>query len=221
MKKETTTEAPKVKRTHPGGENVETRTFKIEYRNDDKGESRTVAGVAAVFESESNELGWFREKIMPGAFDDADMSDVRALFNHDPNQILARSKNNSLSLSITENGLEYSFDCPQTTCGNDCLENIRSGLIDQSSFAFTVSDYHWEEEKRDENHIDVRVITKIQKVYDVSPVTYPAYDDTSVAKRSFDKMKAEKRDNKENTESNVKTQADARDRRLRLIEAGI
>lgn len=211
-------EAMKTRRHHPGGDNVETRYFNIEHRAEGDAESRTVEGVAAVFDVESGSGGWFIEKIAPGAFDNADMSDVRALLNHDPNKILARTKNKSLTLEVTDTGLNYRFDCPNTTTGNDCLDDIQSGRIDQSSFAFTVRKQSWVEEKRGEDWVEIRVIEEIEKVYDVSPVTYPFYEDTTVAKRSYDAMKlAKEKQDKNTTDENVKIEADARARRLRLL----
>lgn len=148
-------------------------------------ESRKVSGYAAVFNKDSEDFGWFVERIHPDAFNEADMSDVRALINHDPNLILARTPD-TLALSVDNTGLKYEFDVPETTRGNDFLEELRLGLITQSSFGFTVKGQEWIEEK---GEVPVRVITKIDRLFDVSPVTYPAYPDTTVAKRSLDQKR--------------------------------
>lgn len=159
-------------------------------------EGNTVTGYAAVFNKESEDMGWFtemRELIMPGAFDDADMSDVRALFNHDPNLLLARTSSGTLDLSLDKNGLKYTFEIPDTQAGRDLRELLKRGDISQSSFGFTIAKQSWDEEK-DERGETIRVTRKIEKVarlYDVSPVTYPAYPDASVALRSLKEWKEE------------------------------
>lgn len=168
----------------------EIRVFNSEIRSAEDG--REVAGRAAIFNKLSRELGWFREKIDPKAFDNCDMSDVIACRNHDPDKVMARTSAGTLDLSTDEEGLNYRFNAPNTTVGNDTLEDIKTGNISQSSFAFTVSKDMWEES--DEG--DVRTILEVKKLYDVSPVTDPAYFGTdvqanglAVAKRSHEEWK--------------------------------
>lgn len=145
-----------------------------------------------MYESESLDLGGFTEVIARGAFDDViPQSDVFALMNHDNNKILARSNHGkgSLTLSLDERGLKYEFDAPDTEVGNELLAFLRTGDINQSSFAFTVSSDSWE---KDTNGFYHRTINKIDRLYDVSPVWNAAYGSaTSVACRSFDEFKAE------------------------------
>lgn len=164
--------------------NREIRSISAELRAAKEG--RTIEGYAAVYNQETD-LGWFREVILPGAFDGADMSDVRALFNHNPDSILARTASGTMSLEVDERGLKYRFEAPNTTLGNDLLEMIRRGDISQSSFAFTVGNGgdEWEES---EGRNDLRKIKKFRAVYDVSPVTYPAYAQTSVQARSAEQV---------------------------------
>ena len=150
-------------------------------------EGRTVEGYAALYNQETD-LGFFREVILPGAFDGADMSDVRALFNHEPNHILARTASGTLRLSADERGLKYEFEAPNTTLGNDLLEMIRRGDISQSSFAFTVKNVQWEEER---GKPDLRKIEKFDRLFDVSPVTYPAYPQTTAQARSLEQIVTE------------------------------
>jgi HK97 family phage prohead protease len=119
-------------------------------------------------------------------FKNSDFSDVVALFNHDANMVLARTKSGTLKLNLTSNALEYSFEAPNTTLGNDLLEMVKRGDVYQSSFAFSVEAEDWQER---EGMKPKRVIRGIKKVYDVSPVTYPANPDTMVAKRSYDEKK--------------------------------
>jgi len=168
---------------------IERRTFSYEVRAGESEESRTVTGYAAVFSSPSELMWGFTEEIAPGAFDSVLDDDVRALFNHDPNQILARTKAGNLSISVDERGLKYEFDAPNTTAGNDLLINLRNGNVSQSSFGFTVESDEW---TSNGDGTEKRTITKVGRLFDVSPVTYPAYDTTEVTARSLQAAKAGK-----------------------------
>lgn len=170
---------------------IERRTFKIQFRAASDTDSRSVEGYGAVFSSESEELWGFYEVIEPGAFDEADMSDVRALFNHDPSKILARTSSGTLTLSIDDVGLRYAFEMPDTTVGNDLLVSMRRGDISQSSFAFTIREDSWED--LPDGRL-LRHIRKVAKVYDVSPVTYPAYVAASATARSYEAHQTESRE---------------------------
>ena len=152
-----------------------------------------IYGYAALFNSMSEELYGFREIIDPGAFDQTDISDVRALFNHDNNLLLARTKSGTLDLEIDGNGLRYEFEAPNTSYGKDLVELMKRGDVTQSSFGFTIASdgEYWE--VRD-GEMPIRHITRVQKLYDVSPVTYPAYPDTSVAVRSLEAFMSQKAD---------------------------
>ena len=161
--------------------NIEKRVAEIRMEATEK-ESRKIVGYAAVFNKDSEDLGGFVERIAPGAFTEAiGTSDVRALFNHDQNLILARNTSGTLELIEDETGLRYEFDAPDTTFGNDLLEMIKRGDVNQSSFGFTVKSETWEER----NNYVYRTINKVERLYDVSPVTFPAYPDASVAVRSM------------------------------------
>ena len=164
----------------------ETRYFNMESRLATKEGKDVVIGHAAVFNSLSEDLGGFREKIQPGAFDDVLKDDVRAYFNHDPNFLLGRTSAGTLRISVDEQGLRYELDVPNTTAGRDLKENMRLGNITQSSFAFTIGKDGdaWE---RAENGADIRTIKKVKRLYDVSPVSLPAYpsaNDLALAQRS-------------------------------------
>lgn len=157
-----------------------------------------ISGYAAKFNRASENLGsadyQFIEIIEPGAFDGVLNDDVRALFNHDPNAILARSKDGqgTLKLEVDEIGLRYEFEAPDTQAGRDLVTSMRRGDIDGSSFGFTVAKGgdKWESRRDGEGpEINVRTITKIARLGDVSPVTYPAYPDTSAAVRSLQEVK--------------------------------
>lgn len=166
--------------------NKETRTYRSELRVE--GEGNTVAGYAALYNSRSEEMFGFVEQIEPGAFDAADVTDVRALFNHDPNMLLARTTSGTLRLSTDDKGLRYEFELPDTTAGRDLRELLRRGDVSQSSFGFTIEEDEWEERA---GMKPLRKIKKVKRLFDVSPVTYPAYPDTQVALRSLEQWKAE------------------------------
>lgn len=158
----------------------------LEQRENTEGvnDSTTIVGHAAVYDTLSENLGGFQERILPGAFDDVLENDVRAFFNHDPNHLLARSSSGTLRLSTDDKGLKYEFDVPDTTTGRDLLVSMKRGDITQSSFAFTVEDDSWETKEG----MNVRTINKVKRLYDVSPVSVPAYpdaNDLTVAKRSL------------------------------------
>jgi HK97 family phage prohead protease len=162
---------------------MEKRSINYEFRA--MPESRTIVGTATVFNS-AYDMGWYDEEMSADVFKNSDFSDVVALFNHDANMVLARTKSGTLKLNLTNNALEYSFEAPNTTLGNDLLEMVKRGDVYQSSFAFSVEAEDWQER---EGMKPKRVIRGIKKVYDVSPVTYPANPDTMVAKRSYDEKK--------------------------------
>lgn len=174
---------------------LERRGFDIEFRGT---ESRTVEGYASVFNSKSKDLGGFTEIIDPSAFEGViERSDVLALLNHDQDRgVLARSRKGvgSLTLSIDDRGLKYSFDAPHTALGNELIEGLKRGDISTSSFAFTVSGEKWTKEP---DGTYLRTITQIDKLFDVSPVYNEAYEDTSVALRSLDAVRAEEEQEKE------------------------
>lgn len=159
--------------------NIERRFFKSELRAE---ENKPVTGYGSVFSKQSEDLGGFREIIAPGAFDGRLDDDVRALFNHDPNYVLGRTKAGTLNLSIDKEGLRYEVDFPNTTVAKDLMESIKRGDVDQSSFAFTVDD----DEFTEVDGVIVRTIHRVKKLFDVSPVTYPAYPDASVGVRALE-----------------------------------
>ena len=155
-------------------------------------ESRTVEGYAIVFNSLSEDLGGFREQILPEAVDGVlERSDVLALLNHDKSKgVLARSRygKGSLTLEIDEKGLKYRFEAPHTALGDEVLEYLRRGEITSSSFAFTINEDIWE--KTGEEYI--RTIKSFKQLYDVSPVFEPAYQAATACKR-FAEIQEEER----------------------------
>lgn len=141
-----------------------------------------IAGHAAKFDSLSEDLGGFRERIAPGAFAKTIQSgDIRALWNHDANIVLGRNKSGTLRLLEDSAGLAYECDVPDTQLVRDMvISPIARGDVNQCSFGFyTIAD-KWA--KVDGEWI--RTLLECE-VFDVSPVTYPAYNSTDVAVRAL------------------------------------
>lgn len=159
---------------------IEYRIFTSEVRAAKDGKSQ-IRGYAAVFNTPTD-LGYVREQITPGAFKNAidTKQDVKCLFNHDPNKVLGRTKNGTLRLKEDNTGLHYECDIDKdTSVGNDVHAHIDRGDVDQCSFGFVVRD----EEMNYDGDKPLRTI-KQADLFDVSPVTYPAYPTTSVEARS-------------------------------------
>jgi len=164
---------------------LERRSVPVRELRADK-EAGTIEGYAAVFNEEASIGGMFREVIKPGAFKRAikDGQDVRALWNHDSNHILGRTKADTLTLEEDKKGLWISIIPPNTRFASDLVESIRRGDIDQMSFAFIATEEKWIE-KKDEPAL--REIIDVD-LFDVSPVTYPAYEGTEVGLRSAESV---------------------------------
>ena len=175
-----------------------TQPLEIEKRADGE-ESRFITGYGVVFDSWSRDLGWFKETVDKKAFDDVDMGEVVATFNHNFDNVLARSDSDTLELTIDSVGVKYRFEAPNTTYGNDLLENVRNGNVKGSSFMFTTLEQRWTY-KDDESEIDEREIVKVDRLIELGPVTMPAYPDTTAAQRSHDIEKPQiKVDNRSKT----------------------
>ena len=162
----------------------EVRAFhvaKIELRDDGDG-LPAIRGHAAVFDSWSEDLGGFREIIRPGAFDSAldRGDDVRALVDHDPSKIIGRAKAGTLSLNVDSRGLRVAITPPDTSVGRDIVESIRRGDVDSMSFGFRTLSDRW----GNEDGSEVRELLDVE-LFDVSPVSFPAYTQTDVAVRSL------------------------------------
>jgi HK97 family phage prohead protease len=147
---------------------------------------KQILGYGAVFNALSEDLGGFREIIEPGAFSDVLGDDVRALLNHDPNLLLGRTTAGTLGLTEDEVGLRYEITPPDTTYANDLIVSIGRKDLDQSSFAFRVAvkGETWKEPTESQPYY-LRIIHKFARLFDVSPVTFPAYQATSVALRDY------------------------------------
>jgi len=154
------------------GEAVELRVSEVRAASDD---TLTVSGYAAMFD-DITDLGYFKERIARGAFDGVMEDDVRLLINH-TGVPLARTTNGTLDLEVDETGLRYTARLADTTEGRDLYKLIKRGDISQSSFAFTIAEEDYDRKA------NLRTITKMGSLLDVSPVTYPAYPTTTVAAR--------------------------------------
>ncbi len=170
--------------------------------DDDTGNGNAIEGYASVFDSWSEELGGdmpFREKVVKGAFEETiQKDDIRALFNHDPNYVLGRNKAGTLTLQEDEKGLRVHIVPPETTWAKDLMTSIKRGDITQMSFGFTVILDRWNYE----DNIDVRELLKV-KLFDVSPVTFPAYTQTECGIRSFgDIMKSHQEEVQKSKQAN-------------------
>lgn len=174
---------------------IEKRTFEvagIEFE-ERAGRLPVIRGHAAVFHHLSQDLGGFREQVIPGAFQDSIISDdVRALFNHDPSMVLGRNKAGTLRLSEDQRGLAIEVDPPDTQFARDLITSMRRGDISQMSFAFRIppGGQDW---AKDSSGATIRTLKKIN-LQDVSPVTFPAYLGTDVAVRAFQEFSAHERE---------------------------
>lgn len=153
-------------------------------------DGRKIVGVAAVTNAWSKDLGGFREMIRPEAFTQEliDRSDIMLNVDHDPSKVLARSRfgSGSLKLTITDRGLEFYTEAPNTSLGNDMLEMLRRGDYSQCSFCFSMPSEDADIWYKNESGELCREIKSFDRLYDVSVVYDPAYDQTSVDARSAD-----------------------------------
>lgn len=187
---------------------VERRYFQSEARaaKADDGAMR-VGGYGAIFNKYTN-MGWYAEIVMPGFFDGIKDDRCACLFNHDQNIVLGRKKNETLTLKTDGNGLDYESLLPAHRA--DVYELVQRGDVYESSFAFTTLKSVWEDVDRSllagllpESDLDaltyggkitVRRLEKGKELFDVSPVTYAAYEgtttDTREARSSYNAWKA-------------------------------
>lgn len=178
---------------------VEKRFLSFEVRADEKQESEEkgiVDGYAVVYDKKTDICGYFEETIKRGALDNADLKDVPLLVNHDTDTIpVARSRrnngNSSMTLTVDEKGLKIraELDLKNNARASELYSAIKRGDISGMSFMFTVKTDEWTDEDTD---YPKRTITEIAKVYEVSAVTFPAYNDTSIGARAVDTESAKK-----------------------------
>ena len=153
-------------------------TFDIEKRSEQNVNDCILEGYAIKYESPTvlfkDDKGPVYEVIKRGALDKADTSDVILSFNHDDSVLLARTSNGSLHLEDRAEGLYIRANVTNSPKGKEVYDMVSSGLLSKMSFSFTIADAKFDRSSR------TREIRSIDKLYDVSVVTFPAYDDTSV-----------------------------------------
>lgn len=187
---------------------LETRTLTrpVEVRAAQNG--RTIGGYAAVFNSTADIGDSFRELIAPGAFAGALTADVRALIDHDSGRVIGRTTAGTLRLKEDDTGLAVEIDLPDTTDGRDLAVLMERGDISGMSFGFIVTKQTWDET----GEIPTRTIEAVD-LREVSVVAFPAYDDTSIALRSLDAIRATKNFNAAAHRLRMKADLDLRVRR--------
>lgn len=195
----------------------EIRAFTFEVRAENNEEhGNFLEGRPIVYDSRTN-LGWYDEIIERGALDTTDLKDVRFLVNHNTDMIpLARSRNNTVNstmqMEIDEKGMKIrvDLDTENNTEAKSLYSAVERGDIDGMSFMFTVDEDKWGD--IDSDH-PTRSILKISKVFEVSAVTFPAYEDTSIQARGL----SEALDSAKESLENVKAEARKLERRKQTI----
>ena len=143
-----------------------------------------IKGYFSVFNSDFVMWDGYVERIMPGAFDECDLSDVVCLYNHEDEMLLGRSVNGegTLVIGFDERGGYFEVEKPNTSTGNDVYENIRLKNIRGCSFAFTIGEQNVEYDvlQSDGSKATIVSINKVKRLYDVGPVLNPAYKETEV-----------------------------------------
>lgn len=161
----------------------------MQLRKDGEEKQPVIYGHAAKFNDSTLLYQWtdeeWYEEIAPGAFDNVLEDDVRCLKNHDSNLVLGRNKAGTCTLRTDETGLYY--ECSpdmRISYAADTVHSVERGDISQCSFAFTIEKQSWEEEEIEGKTIVLRKIEKVKRLYDVGPVTYPAYENTNAGVKS-------------------------------------
>ena len=171
----------------PNTDNIIKRSYSFEVRAEEQDGGRIITGRPIVYGSETD-LGWFREIIDQGALDEADLTDVRFLVNHNTDMIpLARSRrnngNSTMKMSVDMMGLNLDFvklDTENNMDARALYSAVERGDLTGMSFMFTIEDEEWQDLESDS---PLRRIKKIGKVYEVSAVTFPAYEATEINAR--------------------------------------
>ncbi len=177
----------KLLRKIENGREYRTMTMSVRTAGDDNGEM-IVEGYATTFNQPYLLYDWRDYKVMeqihPDAFKDCDMTDVIMQYDHE-GRVFARNKNGTLTLSVDTTGLKVTADLSGTDLGRQLYQEIKGGYTDKMSFGFTVAeDQRVSVVDREKNVETVtRTITKIKKLYDVSAVSIPANDGTSISAR--------------------------------------
>ena len=170
----------------PNSTNREYRNMKIETRDMIEGEEerKIVTGYASTFDEPYKLFEWdggeYWEVVDRSAFNTTDMSDVIMQYDHE-GRVFARTKNNTLDITVDDHGLKIEADLGGTEIGRELFEEIRGGYTDKMSFGFTVNGESEDREKLDNGVVKyTRRITSVNKLYDVSAVSIPANDGTEI-----------------------------------------
>jgi len=147
----------------------------LEVRSSEDEKSSILTGRAVPFNELSEDLGGFRERIAPGAFD-LNVRDIKALWSHDSSRVLGSTRVKTLKLEEKSNGIDFELDLPDTTTGKDAVESIQRGDIDAMSFGFMVHEDNFEQ-------IDGDIVRTVLRgdLIEISPVAFPAYSQTDVS----------------------------------------
>ena len=169
---------------------IENRLSDVSFKAEDE-QKMVLEGYAIVFDQETligdKEKG-FIESIDRNALKNANMKDVPMKYNHDDSfLIIARTRNNSLRLTVDDIGLKVRAELIDTDSNKDIYKMVKAGLLDKMSFAFTVKSHKWDRS----GDVPKRIIESIDRLYDVSVVDVPAYDQTSIHARSLDLVESE------------------------------
>jgi HK97 family phage prohead protease len=160
-------------------------TIPIEFR--EEGEEKYFEGTGIVFNS-TTDMGWYTEEVAPEALDEVMNDDVRGLFNHDQNIVLGRTKSGTMALSKDSSSAKFKIKYNESDPDHvRVYQKVKRGDVSGCSFAFNVKDDEWSTR----NGKDHRRILRLKEWYDIGPVTYPAYESTTVAARSFKNVRGE------------------------------
>ena len=200
--------------------NKEIRAFNFEVRADQNEEhGHFLAGQPIVFDARTD-LGWCDEIIAPGALDEADLKDVRFLINHNTDMIpLARSRNNNenstMQLAVDESGMNIrvDLDTENNTEAKSLYSAVERGDLDGMSFMFTVDADKWEDVESDH---PTRTILRLGKIFEVSAVTFPAYEQTSISARGLSDALDSAKDSLESERRTLKA-IEAKKQKIRIL----
>ena len=188
-----------------------------------KGEPKKIVGYAAVFDSLSEPMYGFRERIQRGAFaESVQADDIRALWNHNADHVLGRNRAGTLRLQEDDRGLRIEITPPGAEWARGLMESIERGDVSQMSFGFQKQVDSWDE--TDPSNI-IRTLVKV-KLFDVSPVTYPAYPETSVNVRTAEEIMNEhiasagRPRATDDQFARIAQESESRERDLQLVEKG-
>lgn len=163
-----------------------TRDYKTKLETREEGEQGIIEGRPIVFGEYADIGGMFREVIMPGALDGCDLTDVRLCLNHDTGYVYARSRNNNanstMQLWADEQGLRFraGLAINESPRAKDYYSAVMRGDMDKMSFMFAISGEEWVDLDTD---YPTRKITSLETVVEISAVTFPAYEATSISAR--------------------------------------